>query len=103
MNVKWNKSTEGFTQSKCGRFRIQPLYMGTTRAQAYELYDERTHGRCMNDTQRQCKDEAEGILEREGRAARAAPGTFVCNNFLATSRDPKRCHICLQPKERHAK
>lgn len=26
---------------------------------------------------------------------------YVCNDFLATCRDPKRCHICLQPREAH--
>lgn len=26
---------------------------------------------------------------------------FTCSSFLATCRDPKRCHICLQPKNAH--
>ncbi len=26
---------------------------------------------------------------------------YTCNNFLATVRNPKQCHICLQPKEAH--
>jgi hypothetical protein len=26
---------------------------------------------------------------------------FVCNNFLATARDKRRCHICRQPEAAH--
>ena len=63
--VRWNRSDEGYVTSKCERFDINPLWMGTCSAQAYELYDNKTKKRSMSDTQRDCKANAQDILDRE--------------------------------------
>jgi len=69
--VKWERSEEGYVDSKCGRFEIVPLFCGTTRPQYYEMYytdpvmltRRRVVG--LADTQRSCKDEVEDFLIRE--------------------------------------
>ena len=40
--TQWGRSIEGYCQSKDGRFSICPLYEGTTRAQSYQVRDEKT-------------------------------------------------------------
>ena len=69
--VEWGRSDEGYVTSKCERFDIVPLYMGTTRAQAYNLIDYGPDGDLyitrMSDTQRDCKDNANDVIERERR------------------------------------
>lgn len=69
--VKWGRSEEGYVESKCGRFDIVPLYMGRCSAQAYNLIDYgpnrneyKTH---MSDTQRDCKENAQDIIDREAK------------------------------------
>jgi hypothetical protein len=37
MMVRWNRSDEGFATSKCGRYKIEPLYWGCVRPQSYQL------------------------------------------------------------------
>lgn len=36
---EWKKSADGFVESKCGRFRIRPIYWGRVKAIRYELKD----------------------------------------------------------------
>jgi hypothetical protein len=68
--VKWSRSDEGYVDSHCGRFDIVPLPMGTTRAQAYDLYYtdpfdlSRKRVTSCADTQSECKAEAEDFLAR---------------------------------------
>ena len=70
--IKWERSDEGYCDSKCGRFDIVPLYCGTTRPQYYACYytDPVTLGRTkvttLSDTQRDCKDEVEDFCKRKG-------------------------------------
>ena len=64
--IKWNRSDEGFVNSKERRFWISPLYMGTTRAQAYQLDDRMTDQRpTSHDRIADAKDHAEDIIEAE--------------------------------------
>jgi len=61
--VKWNRSDEGYAVSKCARFDINPLFIGCCTPQAYELLDNETNKRYMSDTQRDCKANAQDILD----------------------------------------
>ena len=67
--VKWGRSEEGYVESKCGRFDIVPLWMGTTRAQAYDLIDtgpnRNLYVRTMHDTQRLAKEHAQEIINQQ--------------------------------------
>ena len=35
--VKWHRSDDGFVESHCGRFSIQPLYWGCVNPQEYKI------------------------------------------------------------------
>ncbi len=61
--VKWYRSSDGYTDSHCERFHIYPLFIGCCTAQAYELYDDKTYKRYMSDTQRDCKANAQDIID----------------------------------------
>ena len=61
----WKKSREGYTESRDGRFRITPLYEGTTRAQSYKCEDTKTGRTWTGDTQRDLKWDVGNILRRE--------------------------------------
>ena len=65
--LKWNKTRSEHASSKCGRFEIEALYMGTRRPQGYSLYDNETKKTCSADTIRMAKYEAEKIMEREAK------------------------------------
>ncbi len=65
-SIRWNKSQEGYCESKDGRWSISPLPMGTTRAQGYRLVDRFKLAHVPyretysdHDTQRDAKNEAE--------------------------------------------
>jgi hypothetical protein len=67
--LRWKRSDEGYTGTHCLRFEIVPVYMGTTRAQAYELYEyvgssRKRHD--MHDTQTLAKAEAQRIEDSRG-------------------------------------
>jgi hypothetical protein len=58
--VKWNRSEEGYCESKCGRYLIKPLYCGQTTAQMYELRLNDGYARLATcKTQSECKGFAE--------------------------------------------
>lgn len=70
--IRWTRSSEGHCQSHDGRWRIAPLYMGTTRPQAFALMDCGKDGKgymdCgWSDSQKLAKLDAEDRLEREER------------------------------------
>jgi hypothetical protein len=72
--IKWERSEEGYCDSKCDRFEIVPLFCGTTRPQYYDLYYNdpfdlsRKKVTSLADTQRSCKEEAEDFLKRKGES-----------------------------------
>jgi hypothetical protein len=68
MKIKWGKSEEGYVESKCGRWRIVPLYCGTTSPQMYEIIDDDEGRRWTGDTQRMLKADAQDAVDR-GEAA----------------------------------
>ena len=65
MRIRWPRSDEGYVTSKCERFDIAPLFICCCTAQAYELLDTKTGKRTMSDTQRDCKANAQDIIDRE--------------------------------------
>jgi hypothetical protein len=72
MTVRWNRSEEGYTDSKDGRFSISPLYMGTTRPQGYQMWDNTMKKRvAQGDTQAEMKREAQHIVDKETKEANA--------------------------------
>jgi|HubBroStandDraft_6_1064221.scaffolds.fasta_scaffold240778_3 hypothetical protein len=65
MAIKWNKSKGNFCESKDGHWRIVPLYCGTTRAQAYELWRDDHVISSFLGNQKTAKEAAEQILAQE--------------------------------------
>jgi len=64
--IKWNRSEDGFTSSKCGRFTITPMFRGCERPTGFKVQDNAT-GRCLGEreTQRDAKETAEMQLDYE--------------------------------------
>ena len=56
--VKWNRSEDGFVNSKCGDYRIVPKWWGRVQPQEFvlEFMGKRI---CSRDTQREAKEQAQ--------------------------------------------
>ena len=63
--AQWTRSSEGYCQSKDGRFTISPLYEGTTRAQSYQAIDTKTGRIWTADAQKHLKFDVENLLAKE--------------------------------------
>ncbi len=63
--IKWGRSKEGYVESKCGRFDIEPHYYASTYIQGYGLNDRKTHKSTSADTHNELKAEAQAIIYRE--------------------------------------
>lgn len=64
LRLQWGRSSEGYCESKCGRFSITPHYCGTTRPRFFTLVDgetKREYG--CNASQRDCKQKAQQIAD----------------------------------------
>jgi len=63
--LQWTKSSEGYTSTKCGRYDIEPVFMGRTTPQAFNVLfrppftDKRELLKRYSDTQRDAKLVAE--------------------------------------------
>ena len=65
MNViAWNRSNDGHTSSKCGRFQISANYWGCSEAQDYALEFEGMIINRMIDTQKEAKKLASEFLAK---------------------------------------
>jgi len=53
--VKWNRSNEGICHSKCGRFEIEPIFMGCCTPQAYNILKDGNALAKYVSTQKECK------------------------------------------------
>lgn len=65
--VDWNRSKDGYCESKCGRFHISPLYLGRCSPVEYELYYNSVKIKQWYPSQRSAKEGAEAmdrIIER---------------------------------------
>jgi len=60
--VKWNKSEDGYCESKCGRFKITPQWWGRVQPQEYKITDKVTEKKSAFSTQRNCKKWADNIV-----------------------------------------
>lgn len=58
--VKFKRSEGGYTESKCGRYTIEPIFRGRTTADEYKVVDTQTGDKRKFDTQRECKAWAQG-------------------------------------------
>ena len=67
MKLKWHRSRDGYTGSKCGRFDISPLFYGNCNPVDYEVEDNTTGKKRRCNTQRAAKAWAQ---ERHGRDAK---------------------------------
>lgn len=56
--IKWNRSEDGNTSSKCDRFFISAIYNSCVNAQSYELYDTYKKLKVEFNTQKECKQHA---------------------------------------------
>ena len=63
--VKWNRSEGGFVSSKEGRFLIGAKCAGGTRPEWYEVLDRVANKKHSGQTQKECKEWAESIVEVE--------------------------------------
>jgi len=53
--IKWHRSEDGFCSSKCGRYKIKPLYMGRAQPVMFRITDTVTKKAHEGFTQRDCK------------------------------------------------
>ena len=61
--IHWKRSSDGFVESRDGRWRIAPLYWGCTRPQMFELIRDGKRFASYCSTQREAKDAAERFSE----------------------------------------
>ena len=57
MTVQWGRSEDGFVESKCGRFKIKPIFAGRYKPIWYQVEDTAPggHGMATQNTQKECK------------------------------------------------
>ncbi len=65
--IHWNRSSEGYCDSKCGRFSIVPEYQGTCSPQAYRIKDKKTGRKWSGDSQRDLKSDVEQLMKAEAK------------------------------------
>jgi len=53
--VQWGRSEDGYAESKCGRFRIIPIFAGRVQPIWYQVIDKETGDKAQRDTQHECK------------------------------------------------
>jgi len=64
--IKWTKSDDGFSESRDGRFRIEPVFLGRTRPVWYKLYIDGVQQRLNCSTQSEAKAKAERFPQQGG-------------------------------------
>lgn len=65
--IRWKQSRDGFVESHDGRWRITPLFCGSTRAQEFELsLDNKVIDRFC-ESQRDAKEAAERFIASRAR------------------------------------
>lgn len=73
--VKWERSEDGFTNSKCGSYKIKPLYSGCVKAQWYEAtyYAEKIARHCATQgfAKHMCQRHADEKEDREKQEEQA--------------------------------
>ena len=68
--IRWKRPADGFVESRDGRWRITPLYWGSTRPQMFELFRDGKRVASYFSTQRDAKESARQLSE----PPRSAPG-----------------------------
>ena len=63
--IRWNRSQEGFAESKERRFQIGARCGGSTTPDWYSLLDRVTGRTRFGEPQRECKEIAEEIVAEE--------------------------------------
>jgi hypothetical protein len=68
-NIQWNRSEDGFVESKDGRFEIEPLFIGRTTPQEYVLFlvrrDESRRQIGIYDTHAEAKYAAQKFRDKD--------------------------------------
>lgn len=69
--IRWGRTEDGYCESKCGRFKIEPCYLGRVRPMLYVLVDtkrppEIDQWRYSEMTLRQAKARAEIVAAGPG-------------------------------------
>jgi len=59
MKIQWNRSEDGYVESKCGMWKITPLYWGCVRPQNYQLWLGSKKCGGFHETQTEAKKAAE--------------------------------------------
>jgi hypothetical protein len=84
VTVRWKKSEEGYVESHCGHWKITPEYWSCVNPQAYTLWRDNKKVSYGCSTQRDAKQSADNIVNRETQDA-----------FLAKT---KAVRVTLVPK-----
>ena len=58
MQIQWRRSQDGFTTSKCGRYKIKPVFASRVQPIWYQVEDTHPggHGMATQGTQKLCKE-----------------------------------------------
>jgi hypothetical protein len=59
--VKWSMSRQGWVLSRCGRYKIVPLFMGCNTPQAYNLEKDGVKVASVLNSQKEAKEYAEKL------------------------------------------
>jgi hypothetical protein len=65
--IRWKRSSDGFAESHCGRWRITPEYWSCVEPQAFTLHRDGKIVARGCSTQRDAKDTASDLLAKEIR------------------------------------
>lgn len=73
MTIRWKPSREGYVDSHCGRWSIEPLFFSCVKPQSFKLWrDGKTVAHSCN-TQKEAKQLALSLLMEEQAAASKKP------------------------------
>ena len=59
--ISWKRSREGYVDSTCGRWLIEPLYFGSVKPQSYALFRDGARVGYLIATQREAKARADAL------------------------------------------
>lgn len=98
--IEWKRSNDGFAESKCGRYRITPLYFSCVKPQSFTLWRGSVRVVYMAGTQREAKQSAD---DDAARLELAPPPPRREREWKPTPYEHElrvrcACHICRDTK-----
>lgn len=110
MSIKWNRSEDGYVDSKCGRFQIRPLFCGRTRPIWFLATDTTTTNKKSSycNTQKEAKEWSETLWlkeqpkETDGVNLKVENRCGECKNCKELEQVRKQVLACCNPPFNHA-